>query len=335
VLMLIPSVIAEVKLSKPDSERSGRWLTRGFRWLEPLIVGFGWLALPLVTAVAVILMGLHFEWPFVAALSAQFENSTLALSSQQLLSFVVIGAGSAVVALAALGRILSRYVPWLRAPLDIALDVDNYFREFPRDAIPRARIFSRYAAVLQHVAAERYDSIVIVAHSQGTVITADLLRYLQAAAAMPSPQPALASLWQALDGKVTVVTAGCPLRQLYAARFPFSYDWVVDADAAVCGPKASDLGARAWVNLYAVGDYVGRWLWSRAVPSQSPPSQIDERVGRPSTVYKADEPVTSSRNALMRDQTEKDICLGSGAHTHYFDRTQAVMARTIDALACG
>jgi predicted alpha/beta hydrolase family esterase len=77
-----------------------------------------------------------------------------------------------------LGGLLSRYLAALRAPLDIALDVDNHFREFPRAAIPRARIFSRYAALLRHVVEQGHDRIVIVAHSQGTVISAELLRYL-------------------------------------------------------------------------------------------------------------------------------------------------------------
>ena len=73
---------------------------------------------------------------------------------------------------------MSKYLPALRGPLDIALDVDNHFREFPRTSIPRARIFSRYAALLRHVADGGYDRIVIVAHSQGSVISAELLRYL-------------------------------------------------------------------------------------------------------------------------------------------------------------
>ena len=34
------------------------------------------------------------------------------------------------------------------ALVDIALDVDNYFREFPRRHIPRARMFSRFHALV-------------------------------------------------------------------------------------------------------------------------------------------------------------------------------------------
>lgn len=58
---------------------------------------------------------------------------------------------SALVFLTALGGLLSRLAPGLRAPLDVALDVDNCWRGFPRIAIPRARIFVRYAALLGHV----------------------------------------------------------------------------------------------------------------------------------------------------------------------------------------
>jgi pimeloyl-ACP methyl ester carboxylesterase len=200
--------------------------------------------------------------------------------------------------------VLSRYVPWLRLPLDVALDVDNHFREFPRHAIPRARIFSRYVALLESIAAQGYDRVVIVAHSQGTVISAELLRYLQHRArwlARTSPDDRVVRLWSQLEGKVDLFTAGCPLRQLYMARFPRLYEWVATA-------QAGDVGVVRWVNAYATGDYVGRWLWTE------PP------------LY-APSPATTAMTTA-----EHDVCLGTGAHTHYFDQEQVLVARWIDSL---
>src|SRR5947208_7411209 len=43
----------------------------------------------------------------------------------------------------ALGGQLSRRLPALRASLDVAMDVDNHFREFPRTNIPRDRKSTR------------------------------------------------------------------------------------------------------------------------------------------------------------------------------------------------
>jgi pimeloyl-ACP methyl ester carboxylesterase len=67
-----------------------------------------------------------------------------------------------------------------------------------------------------------YARIVIVAHSQGTVISADLLRYLHA-------QGRLRGIVGALP--VALVTVGSPLRDLYAERFPLLYRWMGSREA--------------------------------------------------------------------------------------------------------
>jgi hypothetical protein len=252
--------------------------------------------------------------------------------SQDWLKYFMISAGTAALAFTAAGGVLSRYAPWLRAPLDIALDVDNHFREFPRRAIPRARIFSRYVALLEHIAAQRYDRVVIVSHSQGTVISADLFRYMsERAHAGGNRDDEAARIWHELAGKTMLVTAGCPLRQLYAARFPELYDWVLQCHGNTMGPVAADVGVTHWVNAYTTGDYVGRWLWSRPPRGDEyPPSQIDEiGGGKTYAISTIDE---SDWRTLMGGATEKDISIGAGAHTHYFAPDQDVMASIVDAL---
>lgn len=338
ILMLLPSMVAEMGLAKLNGGRLGLWLTRGFRWVERvlgILVLLG-VAAALVLGIILIafrLVAIGFDVKPLISL-ANLANAATGLSKQshRWLSYFVIAAGSTFVALSALSRLLSRYVPWVRAPLDAALDVDNHFREFPRKAIPRARIFSRYAAVLRYIANNDYERIVIVAHSQGTIISAELLRYLKEAAEGPDGGP-FRSIWHALHGKIMVVTAGCPLRQLYAARFPVMYDWVLVNRAGMFGPMAADIGASAWVNLFTTGDYVGRWLWSRPPTiSEYPPSEIDERDEKKVPTYEPQPLDTTNWQRLMGGGTEKDISIGAGGHTHYFQPPQQVMACVVDAM---
>jgi hypothetical protein len=76
-----------------------------------------------------------------------------------------------------------------RTVIDVVLGVINWLRLHPLDDNPRARICARYVSLLRHLCQWKavsdgrgYDSIVIFAHSQGTVITADLLRFLETTA---------------------------------------------------------------------------------------------------------------------------------------------------------
>src|SRR5262249_26096970 len=76
--------------------------------------------------------------------------------------------------IAALGTRFRQTFGRLRVALDAVLDIDNYFADPPNRQPPRARIYSRYASLLVYLRDRGYTSIVIVAHSQGTVISADL-----------------------------------------------------------------------------------------------------------------------------------------------------------------
>jgi hypothetical protein len=326
--VLLPSVLAEVRARVGTARRLGRWLTVGLRALDRVATAIIVLSvLGACVVAAFLLWGVPGErWPREAA-------SCVAIVSWVALKPLVISAAGLLAVLSALGGVLSRYVPWLRAPLDIALDVDNYFREFPRKAIARARIFSRYAALLEHIAAKEYQRVVIVAHSQGTVISAELLRYLQHRGAAVAPDAGTAdraaNLWRFLDKKVHLLTAGCPLRQLYAARFPDRYDWVLDEHKGRVGPLAGDVGACRWINAYTTGDYVGRWLWSDPPEAPGmPPSTVDTLAGSDLYAVTAPQDLASK----IRDAAELDVCLGSGAHTHYFEADQKVVAQLVDSL---
>lgn len=312
--------------------RLGRWLTAGYRKLDGVV----WLVttvgvlLGLLVAIVFYMGGNAPEW-------VRWADGLTLEGSQSLLKPLVLTAASVVAALTLLGGVLSRYLPALRGPLDIALDVDNHFREFPRAAIPRARIFSRYAALLRHVVAQGHDRIVIVAHSQGTVISAELLRFL---AAGTNGRPPGAGSRPRLDGvalpEVSLLTLGCPLRQLYAARFPLLYRWVIERRGRITGPKAHDVGAARWINAFCSGDYVGRWLWSDSPDDGDPVGHpmvdtVDKGPFGRAWAYDGFEPMPPLV-APFHSRNELEVCLGFGAHTHYFETDQSTVAFLIDAL---
>ncbi|PBI84394.1 hypothetical protein BKP43_53940 [Variovorax boronicumulans] len=306
VAVLVPSLFAELRVAFGTSQGLGRWLGAGYRRLDRFVAVLTSASVVVAFAVALLLVLKQCN----VSVGGWIDDAVIWVSalSQSGLKPLIFTAATLAAAVSLLGGFLTRTVPGLRMPLDVALDVDGHFREFPRRAIPRARIFSRYVSLLEHVAAQGYDRIVIVAHSQGTVISTELLRYLQFRAAQ-QVDARVTDLWAALNrSRLLLLTAGCPLRQLYAARFPHLYGWVTAEDANGGGPSAAQVGVARWVNLYTAGDYVGRWLWGAD-------DKPYEQVTTPPAWCVA---------------AEHEACLGLGAHTHYFDLDQAHVARWID-----
>ncbi len=222
-----------------------------------------------------------------------------------------LAAGAVV--LTVLGARFTRTLGRLRVALDAVLDVDNYFRD-PHDRLPpRARIFSRYASLLDYLRRRGYARLVIVAHSQGSVISADLLRHLQRGGRLRGV---------AGDAPRALFTLGSPLRDLYAARFPLLYRWVGAAGApfAAATPTPAQLGLDEWVNAYRAGDYVGRALWTRLdAPGAFDVARVDAQ----------------GRVVASRDGGRTEFCLGAGAHTHYFDDDAVAVAAEVDRLIAG
>ena len=270
---------------------------------------------------------------WISGLQVRASGATRTLFAPlQALVFSAAGIGAA---LSVLGGTLSRRLPSLRGPVDVAMDVDNHFREFPRTDIPRAHIFSRYVALLEHVRSRGYDRIVIVSHSQGTVISSELLRFLSSreqAAPRPGDMPLVHG--NALP-PVNLLTLGCPLRQLYAARFPGLYAWVLARNGALFGPRAADLGVQRWMNAFCSGDYVGRWLWSHAGDEAALRHPMVDTLdadpfGR-ADAYTGFDPMPPV-DTVLDAAREAEVCLGLGAHTHYFERDQTTVAWMIDYL---
>jgi hypothetical protein len=308
------SLFREIK-PKPaliKSDVVGDWLTHGLRLLSL------WLAIVFfVYAILAVFVQLH----SMHVLSDP-ANRSLMLETSDFDFLIKLLAGSAVTIIALSSRI-GFIIRSLRSVLDIFLDVDNYFKDRPAKLTPRGRIFARYTALLEHIAKHRfadgstYDRVVIVAHSQGTVITADLLR-------MMAHSGALARLLG--ERPLHLLTAGCPLRQLYAARFPDLYPWVVEEMAVdvrsgnTTGPDPRSLSVARWTNVYQSGDYVGRHLWmgdKRPACYSVPDTAEDEHA-----IFKP-----AHATAEIRE-----MCVGSGAHIHYFDGNAKLVAGEVDRL---
>lgn len=227
------------------------------------------------------------------------------------------------------------------------LDVDTYLRSSPAYATPRATIFERYLSTLRYLRSYRdehgngYDSIVIVAHSLGALISGDLLYYLQSGRGeeewqKPAPTEPSASRFTSIP--ITLLTMGNPARQLLNRFFPYLYDWVRPGpDNGKCPlpdpmpfpddpktlvientatPAPADLGLTCWINAYRSGDYVGRSLW------------LDEWYHRPAYSPGSETPHVIS----SRDQKRHELCIGGGAHVHYMDDTAPDIASLLDSL---
>lgn len=315
VWSLIPAVGAEVDTPPPE-ERSSRWigqsLTTAFRAMTwSGYIGIACFSVLLFAAVFLSVGGNPIaylkQWDQPAA-GELFKSFSWLILLFLVAPFFLKG-------------FLVKISAGFRQGLDVALDVINYLREHPADSTIRAQIFARYVSLLRSVCnwkspldKEGYDRIIIFAHSQGTIITVDLLRFLKV-----EPDPELNAL--AAAQSIQLFTMGCPLRQLYGLRFPHLYDWARHPgaplpDQTLPPDQRPDptrlLSVVQWVNAYRSGDYVGRNLW---------------RSEKDKVVYAL--PDVISEDAAG---TRREFCIGGGAHTHYWDKTALPIVEELDRL---
>jgi hypothetical protein len=324
---LSASVLAEVfpPARTVDGTAFGRWLDDGFGWLglSGFVVWVGvFVVLPGGLLALLLLNHAWAEW--------------WAQTNVAALKYVGAALVPAAMGLMAFSNRLKSLTLGLRNVVDAALDVDNHLREHPLTSAPRARIAARYTSLLRHVYARGYDTVVIVAHSQGTVITADLLRFVEA---VDRTHPHLvAGLASRARCPITLFTMGCPLRQLYGLRFPHLYEWARHGVTGPCPPgmpigpatrpNPRALGVARWVNAYRSGDYVGRHLWRQDECAEAYRA-TDAVVAQPWLAAAIPTPETSEDS---QPPERVEFCIGGGAHTHYWDRTAPSIALTLDTL---
>ena len=287
---LLPATLAELGRRGTSKERDSVWLgeslSAAFRtmWVGAIVLIAGIVAVGAEASKLLNIPWLHqhaFEWTAV---------------------FGIIAAGL----LLGKGPLESGGLAF-RQVLDVILDVVNWIRLHPLEENVRARVCGRYVSLLRHLLRDgEYDSIVILAHSQGTVITADLLRFLHT---VPT-RAQINQLAPLRDIPLTVFSMGCPLRQLYRERFPTQYQW---ADESNDWTKEL-LGVNRWVNAYAAGDYVGRNLW-------------------PGTAETLWEPAIHAVGKVQGGARE--FCIGEGAHLGYWEPEQVAIREVLQAMVLG
>jgi hypothetical protein len=341
IWMAMPSVMFEsaapASCTNRESKRAGVWLSRGLDATK--IVTHLWWASVFVAGV-VFGLGDFFarEGRTVQPFGWSMKVSVPILSL----------AGTLVAAFAA--AIVFGIAKFGGSALDVLLDVDNYLRERPLEGTPRARIAERYASLLRYVAHDRskngkpYDSIIIVAHSLGALISADLLRFFSSETRLGRGDPSLAPIGfgkgdQTITIPIHLFTMGNPLRQLLSRFFPHQYRWVrskPDNSMKPMGdpseapsmprfprPSPGTLGVASWTNAYRSGDYVGRGLW------------LDEWFARTTgggNLGRYPQPIK-----VFRAGNAAEMCIGLGAHTHYWDHTAPDIRDQLDYLIvrCG
>jgi len=261
----------------------------------------------------ILLVGLPLDWLYLLTTYPPVE---------QVQRHLVFGIGLAMLTLLFSGKgLLEKLSLGFRAGLDVGLDVTNWLRVYPRSGNARGAICRRYVSMLRHLATwrephsgARYDAVVIVAHSQGTVITADLLRFLHReqrleGSAILDPELAPLHRWGAGRLPLALLSFGSPLRQLYLQRFPHQYGWVEGEDGT--GPDPLALMLERWSNLYASGDYVGRHLWHADGDARrwsESPFEPPERLGG------------------------RERCVGHGGHARYWTGHHSMVAHELDRL---
>uniref|UniRef100_UPI00374DE748 hypothetical protein n=1 Tax=Undibacterium sp. TaxID=1914977 RepID=UPI00374DE748 len=275
-----PSILKEIFPPK-DARDAGRSRALG-AWLDG---GFHGAALGAGMAIAAFILLL----PSGTLVQYICGSSGYELSSVMKYMGAVVGGStlSFVAATKWFSNAFSGFFQKIRVAVDTAIDVDNWLRERPVGLTPRLKIMARYHSMLKYLETQGYDEIIIIAHSQGTVVTADLFRYYQ-------------RKWPSFIERLKhpkFFSMGCPLRQLYALRFPSLYGWAVN-------PSLKASGFSKWTNAYGSGDYVGRFLWD---------GDNDENRWSPGVM-----------------SAKGEFCTGPHAHTHYFDPSNRMVGDEIN-----
>ena len=340
---VLPSIVFEIKpewtMGEPaDRMRSlGKWLSRGLD-NTAILTRVLWIAIvpiPLITF-AVDWMVLHNPQSRLVPFMDSAGKPTLMLIEGQGLALALFGAAAA-------GFILK----YLTTVLDAILDVDNYLRTSPLDETPRAKIAERMTSLLRYIARRTddqgrpyYSKLIIVAHSLGSMVTTDLLRYLERSG-KHAPDPGLARYdfrtppekKSAVPLPIYVFSMGSPLRQLLNRFFPHLYWWVSDIpDNSIADlgnpveplpeltsrlPRTDEMNVTHWSNAYRSGDYIGRSLWLGQWMQRKTSSDSGKHAG----------------NVQAPAQWACDeMCIGLGAHTHYWDRSASDIAVRLDRL---
>ena len=155
--------------------------------------------------------------------------------------------------------------------LHVVTDVINHFYKPKRNFPVRRQIEARFRTVYDRLVAQYQPTrVLVIAHSQGTVITFNALAEIGSADGRPLP--------------TDVVTVGSPLTHLYQHYFPVEYP--------AHDPRFSTLRqfVKQWRNIFRTDDFVGTFVdFNSANPKASPfPKNIPAAPGGHTRYWEAD-----------------------------------------------
>jgi hypothetical protein len=143
-------------------------------------------------------------------------------------------------------------------------------------AVPKLRDrVSELTTPSEEDSSHKQKKVVLVAHSQGTIISAAMLMQtmvpsLSVAGRESLPEESKSRLpaekRHQMSSRVAFLTFGCPLHKLYGRNFPAYFGYQVLESLA---PKQDEL----WLNLWAPTDPIGAWVFEEGptVKSTEPP----------------------------------------------------------------
>ncbi len=249
----VPMLVTTSSHDEATWRACARWVDRGLHRLVNLLAGYAVFAVVLTAA------GVVLELLVIAkAVSADVleVREVLAPIAGEAIGGMGLGLVAGATSLTALAGRIESVADSLWPGLDVVNDVHSYL-----DPMTRARIEARADAAITR-ALHRADRVVVVAHSQGTVIACDLLRRRLGSIEVP----------------IELVTCGSPLGHLYERFFPSRFAWLKRATS----DPARELGVGRWTNFGALADFVGM----RIVATEAAPQSAFREVIVPMTQAK-------------------------------------------------
>lgn len=137
-------------------------------------------------------------------------------------------------------------------PARFGTDIKPYFKRY--------EMRTRFIATLEAVLAEKPDKLVVLSHSQGTMVAIDGLRHMQLNQASQSDsqsdsqadaQPEQGrQVFDDATGQMThLVTMGSPYQHLYQHYFPRTHQ---------PDPFVGERPVKSWLNIFRTNDYIGQ-----------------------------------------------------------------------------
>lgn len=199
-----------------------------------------WLVVALITVVPSVLLA-------VVVNATQFGKDLWFLQWADRLQDVSVGAEWARISIVVFLAIFLLFSHRINDGARLLLDIVNHFTAPDKGYPVRERISQRFNTLINHLlSVGDKPNLVIIAHSQGTVITLDALK----------SQVWVDDIMKRVQS-LTVITFGSPITHIYQQYFPSQYPKLAQVDTIV---KLSEDDRFRWINVYRIDDFVGTYI---------------------------------------------------------------------------